>query len=101
MNTLPMGIGVVASARIGNLLGSRMPRQAYISTHAAVLLATMLGSVILVALLVTRDSFGYLFSDDAKVVGLVAQVLPYVAAFQVADGMTQRSVTLPDPRGSV
>ena len=31
--------------------------------------------------------FGYLFSDDANVVALVAQVMPLVASFQVADGL--------------
>jgi MatE len=31
--------------------------------------------------------FGYLFSEDVSVVRLVAQVMPLVASFQVADGL--------------
>lgn len=40
----------------------------------------------------TRNQFGYLFSDNEGVVRLVGDVLPYVAAFQVADGWAQRFV---------
>jgi MATE family multidrug resistance protein len=90
LNTIPFGVGVAASARIGNLLGSKQARAARVSTHASVLLATGVGSIILVILMLTKDQFGLLFSDDEEVVGLVSKVLPYVAAFQVADGMAQR-----------
>ncbi|KAK4701350.1 multidrug resistance protein, MATE family, partial [Phenoliferia sp. Uapishka_3] len=89
MNTLPFGIGVAVSARIGNLLGASLPRQAKISSHTAVVLATCVGSAVLAVLMASRDKFGYLFSDEPEVVALVAHVLPYVAAFQIADGWTQ------------
>lgn len=90
LNTLPFGIGVAASARIGNLLGSQLPAHARISTHASVALASMVGAAVLVGMMSTREIFGYLFTDDVEVVKLVADVLPYVAAFQIADGWAQR-----------
>lgn len=84
-----MGIGVATSVRIGTLLGSQSPAQAKRSANMAVLLATIVGGVVLLLLLVFRRTFGRLFSDDEAVVDLVAAVLPFVAAFQIADGWAQ------------
>src|SRR6266702_190149 len=41
----------------------------------------------LISLILSPQVYGYLFSDDASVVALVAQVMPLVASFQVADGL--------------
>ncbi|KAM0752386.1 putative MATE efflux family protein subfamily [Meredithblackwellia eburnea MCA 4105] len=89
MNTLPFGIGVAASARIGNLLGAKAAKGARVSSHAAVALSTIIGTLVLTALMISRNKFGYLFSDEDDTVALVAHVLPYVAAFQIADGWAQ------------
>ncbi|KAL1997911.1 hypothetical protein VTN02DRAFT_443 [Thermoascus thermophilus] len=35
----------------------------------------------------TRDRFARIFNDDARVVALTAHVLPFVALFQIADGL--------------
>lgn len=35
----------------------------------------------------TRNNFARLFNDDEQVVRLTAHVLPYVALFQIADGL--------------
>ena len=87
INTIPFGLGVAASARIGNLLGARDARGAERSAHVAAVLSVVFGSVILTALMATRRVFARIFSDDQRVVDLVAEVMPYVALFQVADGL--------------
>jgi multidrug resistance protein, MATE family len=87
INTIPFGLGVAASARIGNLLGARDGRGAERSAHAAAVLSVAAGSAVLAVLMATRHVFARVFSDDARVVGLVAEVMPYVALFQVADGL--------------
>ncbi|KAG0149219.1 hypothetical protein CROQUDRAFT_669301 [Cronartium quercuum f. sp. fusiforme G11] len=87
--TLPFGVGVSASARIGHLLGARQPIKARSAGLAAVSLSTIIGGSVTIILLTTRNRFGYLFSVDDDVGGLVAEVLPYVAAFQIADGWAQ------------
>lgn len=89
LNTLPFGIGVTASSRVGNFLGSRSARMSRISANMSALLATLVGALVLAVLLATRSQFGRLFSDDPDVVALVAHVLPYVAAFQIFDGWAQ------------
>lgn len=100
LNTLPFGLGVAASSRIGNLLGDSTSRdtssqsvqgrhsirQLKIASQAATLFATVLGVAIAVALLFFRSSFGRLFSDEAATVAKVASVIPLVASFQVFDG---------------
>lgn len=83
LNTLPFGIGVAASARVGNLIGARSALGAAHAGHAAALLSVLVGSVVMVSLLAAKDVFGYVFSDDEDVVKLVGKVMPLVASFQV------------------
>jgi len=87
INTIPFGLGVAESVRVGNLLGSRDSRGARRSVHCAALLSVFFGTIILTILLSTRNVIGGLFSDDIKVISLVADVIPYVALFQIADGL--------------
>ncbi|KAK9445699.1 multidrug and toxin extrusion protein 1 [Metarhizium brunneum] len=87
INTIPFGLGVAESARLANLLGARDPVAARRSAHCAAGLSVLFGSVILSILLATRYSIGGLFNSDERVIGLVADIIPYVALFQIADGL--------------
>lgn len=87
INTIPFGLGVAASARVGNLLGARKPRETARAAHCAAILSTILGALILTVLMATKDVFGNIFNHDKRVVELVSRVMPYVALFQIADGL--------------
>ncbi|KAI9166402.1 putative transporter C11D3.06 [Paramyrothecium foliicola] len=87
INTIPFGIGVAASARLGNLLGAGDARQAKRSAHSTAILAVVVGTLVLTVLMATRNVIAKIFNDDPQVVKLVAQVMPYVALFQIADGL--------------
>ncbi len=87
INTIPFGLGVAASARIGNLLGAQRPRDAAHAAHCAAVLSVLNGTIILAILMSTRNVFGKMFNDDERVVRLVGEVMPYVALFQIADGL--------------
>ena len=87
INTVPFGLGVAASSRLGNLLGARRPRDARRAAHCAAVLSTVAGATILATLMGVKDVFGRLFNDDERVVRLVAEVMPFVALFQIADGL--------------
>ncbi|EKD16895.1 MatE family transporter [Drepanopeziza brunnea f. sp. 'multigermtubi' MB_m1] len=87
MNTVPFGIGVAASARVGNLLGSRNAKGAARAANVAAFLSIVMGALILIILMSVKDSFAKIFNDDVAVIKLTAQVLPYVALFQIADGL--------------
>ncbi|KAM0418983.1 hypothetical protein ACHAPT_012034 [Fusarium lateritium] len=87
INTIPFGLGVAESTRLGNLLGLRDPVHARRSAHAAALLSMVFGALVLTALMSCRNSIGRLFNDDERVIDLVARIMPYVALFQIADGL--------------
>jgi MATE family multidrug resistance protein len=87
INTIPFGLGVAASARLGNLLGARRPREAERAAHCAAVLSVVAGTCILAILMSVKDVFGRIFNDDERVIRLVSEVMPYVALFQIADGL--------------
>jgi MATE family multidrug resistance protein len=87
LNTIPFGVGVATSARVGNLLGAKNAKGAALAANTAAWLSMLLGAIVLAVLMGTRDNFARLFNDDEKVVRLTAEVLPYVALFQIADGL--------------
>lgn len=87
MNTIPFGIGVAASARVGNQLGARNATGAARSANVAAWLSIFMGTIVLTVLMGVKDHFARLFNDDEDVVRLTAKVLPYVALFQIADGL--------------
>lgn len=87
INTIPFGLGVAASSRVGNLLGARKPEEAARTAHCAAVLSVFAGAGILGVLMGVKDVFGRLFNNDERVVKLVGEVMPYVALFQIADGL--------------
>jgi len=87
LNTIPFGIGIAASTRVGNAIGRRDAVGAKFTGHLSALLSAIAGTIVMLSLLATKDIFGYLFTDDEEVVQLVSKVMPLVASFQVADGL--------------
>ncbi|KAF7431120.1 hypothetical protein PC9H_006840 [Pleurotus ostreatus] len=87
LNTIPFGIGVATSTRVGNLIGNRSAIDAKRAAHASAFVSVVVGALVMTAMLLTKDVFGYMFSDDEHVVTLVARVMPLVASFQIADGL--------------
>ncbi|MCJ1456340.1 hypothetical protein MMC28_006701 [Mycoblastus sanguinarius] len=87
MNTIPFGVGVAASSRVGNLLGARNAKGAARAANTAAWLSMILGAVVLAILMGSKDHFAKIFNNDADVVELTAEVLPFVALFQIADGL--------------
>jgi len=87
LNTIPFGVGVATSARVGNMLGSKDAKGARRSANVAAWLSMLLGAVVLVVLLGVKDVYAKIFNDDENVIQLTAKVMPYVALFQIADGL--------------
>lgn len=87
MTTIPFGLGIATSARVGNLLGAKNARGAARAANTAAWLSILLGSLVLVILMATKEHFAKIFNNDPDVVKLTAGVLPYVALFQIADGL--------------
>lgn len=55
LNTLPFGIGVAASTRVGNLIGSRSAQGAKVAAHASALLSVIVGLVVMTAMMATKN----------------------------------------------
>ncbi|KAJ9664903.1 ethionine resistance protein [Coniosporium apollinis] len=87
MNTIPFGIGVATSSRVGNLLGARNAKGAARAANTGAWLSMIAGAVVLAVLMGVKDFYARIFNDDVRVVQLTAQVMPYVALFQIADGL--------------
>ena len=87
LNTIPFGLGVATSSRVGNLLGSRDTKGARRAAHLAAILSVIFGCVVLTILMSTRHHFAKIFNNDPKVIELTSEIMPFVALFQIADGM--------------
>ncbi|KAF2225089.1 mate-domain-containing protein [Elsinoe ampelina] len=87
MNTIPFGVGVATSARVGNLLGAQNAKGASRAANVSAFLAMLLGTIVLAILMGVKDFYAKIFNDDPDVVKLTADVMPYVALFQIADGL--------------
>ncbi|KAJ5183610.1 MATE efflux family protein [Penicillium capsulatum] len=85
--TIPFGVGVATSSRVGNLLGERDVKAASRATHLAAFLGAAIGGLICAVLMITRNHFAKMFNSDPRVIELTAEVIPFVALFQVADGI--------------
>ncbi|KAF3046810.1 hypothetical protein E8E11_004992 [Didymella keratinophila] len=87
MNTIPFGVGVATSSRVGNLLGARNAKGAARAANTAAVLSMALGALVLAVLMGVKDFYAKIFNDDVEVIKLTAKVMPYVALFQIADGL--------------
>lgn len=85
--TIPFGIGVATSVRVGNALGLRDKCAALRSANTAILLSVLTASCMMAMLLATRHQFAGLLTPDAEVIHYTAGVLPWVAVFQLFDGL--------------
>lgn len=87
MNTIPFGIGVAASSRVGNLLGARNAKGAARAANVAAWLSMVMGFLVLIVLMSVKNFYARIFNNDLSVIKLTAEVMPYVALFQIADGL--------------
>ncbi|KAF9100567.1 hypothetical protein BGX27_000331 [Mortierella sp. AM989] len=85
--TIPFGISIASSNRVGNLIGMGDARSAKVASRVSIALAIIFGSVNSLMLIVFKERWGRLFSDDVDVISTVAMVLPLVALYQISDGL--------------
>jgi len=62
LNTIPFGLGVAASNRVGNLLGARKASRSATGAHVAAWTSVLFGSIIMIVMLGARNHYGKLFS---------------------------------------
>lgn len=84
----PFAISVAAAVRVGNLLGALKPQDAKVSANAAYVLSVLSGIFNSSLLVIFRRPIASLFSEDTAVIELLIRILPLLALFQVADGIS-------------
>lgn len=85
LTTVSLGLGVSTSHRIGSLLGTNRPIYAKLFSRVPHMLALTIGLLELIAIMASKNIYGYLFTSNIEVISLTAQVLPLMAGFQVLD----------------
>lgn len=84
---VPLGIGLGASTRVGNLIGAGEPRAAQRAAWVAFALGGGVMAVFALLFVAGRSIIPFWFTPDAAVVALAATLLPVVAAFELFDGL--------------
>lgn len=83
---IPFAIGVVASTRIGNYIGSKHKQNAKIATRTVYTIAISLGFTNCIVAILLRNKIAHYFAnDDAKLEKIIAKSLIIVAIFQMLD----------------
>ncbi|WYZ41231.1 hypothetical protein EsH8_V_000126 [Colletotrichum jinshuiense] len=85
--TIPFGIGVATSIRVGGFLGLRDKKAAIRSIRVAILLTVVIATGVMTILMATRFHFASMFTPEESVISYTARVLPWVALFQIFDGL--------------
>ncbi len=83
---IPLGIGMAAAVRVGNLTGAGRPVEARRAAWVALALGAAMMLVSALVFVVGRTALPALYGVDPEVLALAASTLPIAAAFQVFDG---------------
>lgn len=87
MFQMPYALATATAVRVGNLLGAYAAKHAYVAVRVAMMVAFVAGLCNMLFLVIARNYWGLLFTSDKQVIHIIAQNLPFLAAFQVADAI--------------
>ncbi|XVE85146.1 hypothetical protein DITRI_Ditri17bG0068400 [Diplodiscus trichospermus] len=81
------GMNAAISVRVSNELGAGHPRAAKFSLVVAVISSFLIGAIISLVLIIFRNKYPYLFSNDSQVQDLVKELTPLLALCIVIDNV--------------
>ncbi|KAL1860814.1 hypothetical protein Plec18170_001326 [Paecilomyces lecythidis] len=84
---IPFPLSIAGSTRIANLIGATLADAARTSAKVTITGAVIVGLFNMVILSLLRFPIAALFTSDEEVIGIIAQVLPLCAAFQLFDAL--------------
>ena len=84
---VPLSFSLATSTRIGNSLGANLPNTARNSALTSYILGFLLAFFNSTVLLLIRNNWGWVYSEDADVVYIVSTILPIAAFFQISDSL--------------
>ena len=83
---LPLGVGLAASTRVGNLIGAGRPAAAQRAAWVAIALGAFVMSLSAAVFVLGRAWLPRIYTTAPDVIALGAAILPIAAAFQIFDG---------------
>uniref|UniRef100_A0A0E0EWU5 Protein DETOXIFICATION n=1 Tax=Oryza meridionalis TaxID=40149 RepID=A0A0E0EWU5_9ORYZ len=84
---VPIGLSTAISTRVSNELGAGNPQAAKLATRVVICMAMTEGSVVAFTMILLRNSWGHMYSDEAEVVTYIARMIPVLAISFFIDGM--------------
>ncbi|KAL1819385.1 hypothetical protein ACET3Z_014254 [Daucus carota] len=84
---IPFGLGASVSTRVSNELGASHPQTARLAVYVVFVLATTVGILVGIVLLLIRYIWGYAYSNEVEVVQYVATMMPILATSNIFDGI--------------
>jgi MATE family multidrug resistance protein len=81
----PVGIDTGGSVRVGMDLGAEKPRNTRFSCIITVALTVIVQSMLCITVFLLRKQIGFLFTNDQRVVELIARTIPISVSFQIFD----------------
>lgn len=84
---VPLGIGMGAQTRVGNLIGAGQAERAGLAARIALRVGGLVMLVFALALILGDETLPKLFSDDYAVITYAAIALPIAGLFQLFDGV--------------
>jgi multidrug resistance protein, MATE family len=84
---VPLGFSIGAAARVGQLIGGEKSEQAQHVAELTLKLIAAYAACACCLFVLAREYLPRVYSSDARIGSLAAQVLPIAAAFQLFDGL--------------
>lgn len=82
---LPLGLSIASATRVGNCLGANSSEKAKTASSVAIRLGLAVGLFNFIVLICIKKHWGWAWTNDAKVVNIVSDILPLAALFQFSD----------------
>jgi len=85
--SVPLGIGVAVSTRVGNHLGGGKITKAKVSAKVAILLTLVISWTLGIIFFCIRKYYAYIYTSDAVVLQLFSDIAPLAAIIMITDGL--------------
>uniref|UniRef100_A0ACD5ZQ58 Uncharacterized protein n=1 Tax=Avena sativa TaxID=4498 RepID=A0ACD5ZQ58_AVESA len=84
---IPFGLGAAISTRVSNELGAGRPDAARLATRVTMILGVITGTSVGLLMVLSRNLWGYAYSNEGEVVGYVARMMPILAVSFLFDDL--------------
>ncbi|KAL6622989.1 hypothetical protein ACP70R_032868 [Stipagrostis hirtigluma subsp. patula] len=87
MFMVPFGLCTAISTRVSNELGAGQPQAAKLATRVVICIALSAGLLIGSTMILLRNFWGYMYSNEPEVITYIARMIPVLAISFFTDGL--------------